>query len=262
MDIPVRLEIAIGQECPIYFANALRLTNQRPLFTVPLKKSSRVNLVRQRFNPNQTRVGPKTMKRNLKAKYLLPLVSFALLAVCGFFIGCQHASEAAVESAAIQESTTPNLPVAEEKGMLGKASDLLNKAKDSSGQTAQGASKWVQDRLGGAAEAGGQSAEDSMKWANETFQSLKDQGLTSASDTGEWLTQDWRNMESWEYDVKEYENIDEKELVKSLNEMGVRGWECFNVQGNLHYFKKPTHSYLRQLPFKDLLRLIPLMDKQ
>ncbi|MFK7767929.1 MAG: hypothetical protein AB8B55_11965 [Mariniblastus sp.] len=207
------------------------------------------------------------MKLKRSTKLFLPLTCLAVLSTCAFS-GCQQsdgliaASESAVKQNPKPAETTTAEQAPEEKSMLDQASDIFGKAATTSGETASGASKWVQDKIGSVAEAGSQASDDSMKWANETFESLKKQGLTTASDTGEWLTQDWRNMESWEYEVKDYSNADPEMLVKELNAMGKRGWDCFSVQGTRHYFKKPTHSYLRQLPFKDMLRLIPLMDKQ
>ena len=200
------------------------------------------------------------MNRNFTTSFILPLACFASIAISGFFVGCQPSDAPAM---GVQEKESARAaPPTQEKGMLDKATDLMKQAKDSGGETAMGASKWVQDKLGGAAQAGGQTAEDTLKWANDAFKSLKDQGLTTASDTGEWLTQDWRNMESWQYKVKTYQGGLEDEMLEAkMNEMGTKGWECFNIQGNSYYYKKPTHSYLRQLPFRDLLRLIPLMEK-
>lgn len=151
-----------------------------------------------------------------------------------------------------------------ESGVLGKASKLFEKAKSKTGESASGASQWVQDKIGGAADAGSQTADDTWKWANETFDSLKAQGLTTATDTSEWLGQDWNNMESWQYKVITLAGTDE-ELTEQLNAIGKNGWECFNTEAKNEgtfrfYLKKPTFSYLRQLPFKDVIKLVPMMN--
>ena len=149
-----------------------------------------------------------------------------------------------------------------EEGVLGKATRLFNKAKSKSGDTASGASKWVQDKFNGAADAGSQTADDTMKWANDTFESLKSQGLTTAKSTSEWLGQDYTNMDSWEYKVITLDGTDE-ELAAKLNEFGKLGWDCFNTEakstGTRFYFKKQTFSYMRHLPFKDIIKLVPAM---
>lgn len=148
-------------------------------------------------------------------------------------------------------------------GVLGTASKIIEKAKSKGGSTASGASKWVQDKISGATEAGNQTADDTLQWANQTYDSLKSQGLTTAKSTSEWLGQDWSNMESWEYKVITLAGTDD-ELAEQLNAFGKQGWECFNTQpkGEItrFYLKKPTFSYLRQLPFKDVIKLIPMMN--
>jgi len=157
----------------------------------------------------------------------------------------------------------PEAAPEQEPGVLDKAGDLLKKATAKGGQTAKGAGKWVQDKWGSAADAGDQSAEETWNWANETFEMLKSKGLTTASDTSQWLEEDWSNMESWEYKVVTLGDTDEG-LTKTLNELGKQGWECFETEnktdGTRFYFKKRTFSYLRHLPFKDLIKLAPLMN--
>lgn len=172
---------------------------------------------------------------------------------------------------------------AEPAGVLEKAGDLFDQAKEKTGKTAKdasgwvkdkfsdaaestgdaakGASGWVQDKIGGAAEATGETAEETMKWASDTFKSLKEKGLTTASDTSEWLTQDWKNMQSWEYKVINIEETDNEALTAKLNELGKEGWDCLHISGSKHYFKKPADSYLRHLPFNDFIKLVPLIHK-
>jgi hypothetical protein len=173
-----------------------------------------------------------------------------------------HTPTALVESNDPQEvqEETKQEP---ESGVLGTAGKLLEKAKSKSGSTAAGASKWVQDKLSGAASAGNETADDTWEWANDTFESLKSKGLTTATSTSEWLGQDWNNMESWEYKVVTLGGTDEK-LAEKLNAFGKQGWECFHTEpkteGTRFYLKKPTFSYLRQLPFKDVIKLVPMMN--
>lgn len=164
-----------------------------------------------------------------------------------------------------QQEKTPAAGSAEtveqEGGVLKTAGDLFEKAKSGTGATAKGAKDWVQDKLSGAASASGEAADDTMKWATDTFNSLKDKGLTTASDTSEWLTQDWKNMQSWEYKtVAITEATDGNSIDDQLNKLGGQGWECFHVEGTMFYFKKPADSYLRHIPFKDYIKLVPLLQ--
>ena len=145
----------------------------------------------------------------------------------------------------------------QEDSFLKKAGDALEKATSSGSEAGQ----WVQEKLGGAAESSGQTAEDTLKWASETFESLRSQGLTTANDTGQWLTQDFNAMESWQYKVITLGELSDEDATAKLNELGSEGWECIQTDGSRFFFKKPGHSYLRRLPFKDIIRLVPLMNQ-
>ena len=157
------------------------------------------------------------------------------------------------------------VPAAEAKeGMLKKAGDLFDRAKSTTGSTAQGAKDWMQDKIGGAADASSAATEDTIKWATDTFESLKSQGLTTASDTSEWLQQDWKNMESWEYQIVSMDEKTDAEKTDELNKLGKNGWECYHVsdgQVEKFYVKKRRESYLRHLPFKDFIKLVPLLQQ-
>ena len=149
----------------------------------------------------------------------------------------------------------------EGKGMLEAAGDFLKKAKSGTGATAMGAKDWVQKKIGDAATASGESASDAMGWANDTFESLKESGLTNAENTSQWLTQDWKNMQSWEYKSMVLEVTGDVSADDQLNRLGAQGWECFHVDSGTFYFKKPADSYLRHLPFRDVIKLVPLLQQ-
>jgi len=148
-----------------------------------------------------------------------------------------------------------------ESGFLKTAGDLLQQAKSGTGATAAGAKDWVQKKIGDAATASGESASDAMGWANDTFESLKESGLTNAENTSQWLSQDWKNMQSWEYKTIVLEANGENSADDQLNQLGSQGWECFHVDSGTFYFKKPADSYLRHLPFRDVIKLIPLLNQ-
>ena len=164
-------------------------------------------------------------------------------------------SEQLPAEAAQQEEET-----AEASGLLGKAGKLLSDAKEATGQQASSTGQWLQGALDGATDSTGSAVDGSLDWANETFKSLKDQGLTTASSTGQWLSEDWQNMESWEYKVLASSSVSEEELEDKLNELGKQGWECFSIDDQRMIFKKASESYLKRLPFKDVLRLAPLLN--
>ncbi len=148
--------------------------------------------------------------------------------------------------------------------VLEQASDLLGKAKDPGGISVSKAADWLQSQLDGAAETGSSTAEGTLGWATEMYQSLKEQGLTTAGSTREWVADDWKNMGAWEYKVFEMEGLGPMEIEKKLTELGKQRWECFHVMtlsGNTRmFFKRPAKSYLKNVPLKDMMRLIPLLD--
>lgn len=146
-------------------------------------------------------------------------------------------------------------------GLFGKARDLYDKGKKAADMSNK-AQKWLSDAIdeSGAADAG----EDAMDWANKMFKSLKDQGLTTAGDAQEWLSEDLKNMNGFQYKVIRITTTDSPEkMEKELNQLGSNGWECFHVSENKSnqtmFFKKAKNSYLKKLPVRDMLRLIPLM---
>lgn len=161
-----------------------------------------------------------------------------------------------------QEATDEFAP--EEKSALRKAAELLKKAQSSGGDSAGQATKWMQDVLGDASESGGATAQGALDWTNDMYQSLKDQGLTTAGSTTEWLSEDWNKMGAWEYKVIALEGMSPTEMESKLNELGAQRWECFHVasspNGQTMYFKKHAKSYLKHVPLKDMMKLIPLLD--
>ncbi len=166
-------------------------------------------------------------------------------------------TEMTLQAEAQQASTPPKT----DQGLLKTAGDFLQKAKSGTGTTAIEAKDWVQKKIGDAATASGESASDALSWANDTFESLKESGLTSADNTSQWLTQDWKNMQSWEYKTVTLGNTEGGSAEEQLNQLGAEGWECFHVETGRFYFKKPADSYLRHLPFRDVIKLIPLLNQ-
>ena len=153
------------------------------------------------------------------------------------------------------------------KGYFERASDALKRAKSSGNSQAEAAEKWLNKQISGATESTTDAVQDSGDWANETYKMLKGQGLTTANSVGEWLSDDIRNMDSWEYKVVRL-SLSSPDLEKRLNGLGAKGWELASV--SVHetpahqpqhtlVFKKSRRSYLRSVPLKDLLPLIPLM---
>ena len=160
-----------------------------------------------------------------------------------------------------QSGQLPEAAQQESPGPMDRAGKLLSGAKQAGGKQVEKTGEWIKGAWDGASDTTGNAVEGSLDWANQTFKTLKDQGLTTASSTGQWLSEDWQNMESWKYKVLATNSIPAEQLEAKLNELGKQGWECFSVDDQRMIFKKASESYLRRLPFKDILRLAPLLNQ-
>jgi hypothetical protein len=148
-------------------------------------------------------------------------------------------------------------------GAVEKAHQAFDNVKSSGAVKFDEAKKWLTDVAHQAAETGGATAGDAATWANDLYNSLKEKGLTTAGSATEWLSDDIRNMGAFEYKVITLDGRDPARVEKQLNELGQQRWECFHVTGEgeqmVFYLKKDRRSYLKNVPVKDLMKLIPLM---
>ena len=209
-------------------------------------------------------------------KSLFVLASFSaaivVLGICGCDTGTGDtiaASTPTLDPPQVTESATP-IPVQQStqadpesdplsEGFGGAVSDLMKKAKQSA-PSMQVARKWLNDAGGATSE----TADETMEWVNKTYKYLSDQGLTTAKDAKEWVSEDWNAINAWEYKVVEAGTADVELLDAALNESGKARWECFHVSespaGTRFYMKRQKRSYLKNIPLKDLLKLVPLLD--
>jgi hypothetical protein len=151
-------------------------------------------------------------------------------------------------------------------GLLSKASQLLKKAADAGSQEADAANKWLNERLEDVGSTGADVAGDVAQWANDMFESLKDQGLTTAANTSQWITEDIRNINALKYKIVKVSLDDLSAVEKQLNSLGELKWDCFHAveKGGetILFFKKERRSFLKNIPFRDLMKLVPLMGSE
>ncbi len=154
----------------------------------------------------------------------------------------------------------------DDASILNRAAQILDRAKQSGSSQAGVASEWLSERMQDVSESTSQAADNTGEWATDTFQYLKEQGLTTANSTQEWLSEDIQNMGAWHYKVVTLDLTDPPaEMEVTLNELGKERWECFHVLPSTDgqttlFFKKSRRSYLKSIPFKDVMRLLPLMS--
>ena len=205
---------------------------------------------------------------------------FVILVSCGFiFSACSNNSETSnvevpaptkttiSESAPLVKVSEPQEQEKEEKksragGLLDMANKILDKVESESDE-AKKAKEWMNDKFGG--ESGGESfiPEDAAKWAADAFGKLKDKGMTTAANPSEWLKEDIRNMNALKYKIVKVSLDDLDALEDQLNKMGQLKWDCFHVAekggDTILFFKKEKRSILKNIPVRDMMKLVPLM---
>ena len=181
--------------------------------------------------------------------------------------GCSETSvvaeNAGSDNASTVESSTADegSPATQEKdkpkqGLLDKASQLLDQAKSTGQGGSETAKEWLGNKLKQATEKSTDTTEDSVQWAFDMYESLKEKGLTQSKSAKDWLAEDFKSMGAWEYKVQ---LIPIEGVEKELNKLGTERWECFQVKDNTYFFKRQKQSYLKAIPLRDLMRLVPLM---
>jgi len=77
----------------------------------------------------------------------------------------------------------------------------------------------------------------------------------------EWAKQDLGRIGDWEYLVTELPLSDTERVQGRLNELGAERWECIWIHTTANktsfIFKRPTKSYLRNIPLSQLMKLVP-----
>lgn len=199
----------------------------------------------------------------------------AILLITVLVLGCNSAATtvsdpttAVLETDIVQQEQddqeeSSDDPKSATKGLLDFASKIIKEQSDSGNETAKKAQDWMTDKFGEASDSGSQIADDAAKWAADAYQSLKDKGLTSADNAKDWLTEDIRNMNALKYKIVKISMDDLDAVEDQLNDLGKLRWDCFHAVekdgDTILFFKKERRSVLKNIPVKDMLRLVPLM---
>lgn len=77
----------------------------------------------------------------------------------------------------------------------------------------------------------------------------------------DWAVQDVKKLGDWEYRAVTVPAGGTDAVERTLNELGNGRWECFWVverDGETELFlKRPVRSYLKHIPLRDLLKVLP-----
>lgn len=180
-----------------------------------------------------------------------------LLAVAMLQCGCAEPAGGIAAAPAMAQQEQEQ----EATGIVDKVSGLVKSAKSKAPSLDD-----MKKMLDNAGDATGDVANDTLKSINDLYQSLSDQGLTQAKSASEFVKNDWNGMNAWEYKVLDVASADLAGLETKLNEVGKERWDCFHVSesgaSTKFYLKRQKKSYLKNIPLKDLLILVPFLDNE
>ncbi len=93
------------------------------------------------------------------------------------------------------------------------------------------------------------------------YEEAKERGEEVPQDIYEWAKEDIRRMDTWEYTILKLNPAELEEQVEAMNALGKERWECVDTvrigDEIVAIFKRPVRSYLRHVPLRELLWLLP-----
>ena len=105
---------------------------------------------------------------------------------------------------------------------------------------------------------------DYTEQLKELYEKAKEAGEQVPEDVYDWAKEDVKKMGTWEYKVVTLSANTSTEIEAELNKLGQEKWQCFWVEKEdgrvTFYFRRQARSYLKTLPFREILRIIPLED--
>lgn len=186
--------------------------------------------------------------------------------------GCQQQQEAEATKEEPVVADTEQVAANDETAQAAESDDdaywdgitqLYEQAKASGQTTAENASEWLGEVYDKTTTASKNAADVTASHVEKMYQDAKQRGETTATSAKDWVLDDISRMGAWEYKTLSVASNDPSEIESKLNELGAQRWDCFHADQRgattTFYFKKPTRSYLRQIPARELLKLIPLL---
>ena len=139
-------------------------------------------------------------------------------------------------------------------------------AKDSGSTTTNSAAHWFAEQYELTTKSASETAGSASKWVTDLYSNAVESGETTAVSAKDWVVDDISRIGTWQYKVV-LVGASPRAMEEKLNKLGAERWEAFSVKevpasrgSFLISFKRPHRSYLRQLPAKDLLKLVPLFQ--
>ena len=95
----------------------------------------------------------------------------------------------------------------------------------------------------------------------QNFEKWKTSSEDLSKKVTSWVKEDVHKAGAWEYKILETNFDDFATLEKQLNELGAKRWECFWIDRKdnklILFLKKSKFSYIRSIPAKELIHLVP-----
>ena len=108
------------------------------------------------------------------------------------------------------------------------------------------------------------NSDEILKSVQEMYEKAKRSGEQVPESIYDWTKEDLNKINDWEYKVVAVMKSEMPEVENILNETGKNRWQCFWVDKEkgraVFYFRRQARSYLKTLPFRELLRILPLED--
>lgn len=185
-------------------------------------------------------------------------LSILFVAVICSCIGCSSEPVAPAKTVTAIKTAQEVQYTEGESSFSDKFDDLVDHAKSNTPSMDD-----VKTMLTSVGDTTEKTTDDAMAWANEMYKSLSEQGKTHTGNVKDWIAEDWNNASAWEYQVISVDDNDPAMLQEKLNEAGKQRWDCFHVSdggtATTFYMKRQKKSYMKNLPLRDMLKLVPLV---
>lgn len=191
------------------------------------------------------------------------IVVVMTMAVHGQVVAEQNPAKSGAETAGVQEAkkTETANPTFYEQ-----LQHYYEQAKESGATTTSSAAHWFAEQYELTTKSASETASSATTWVTDLYSSAVESGETTAGNAKDWVVDDISKIGTWQYKVV-LVGASARAMEEKLNKLGAERWEAFSVKevptsrgSFLISLKRPHRSYLRQLPAKDLLKLVPLFQ--
>lgn len=172
---------------------------------------------------------------------------------CGRFGWAQEVAETTPGPVSVDAADHPP------PGFLHALQQQYLRAYEAGETTARTSGQWLSELYENGVGSATEATSSATSWLGSLYKHAVSTGETSARSATDWVSEDVGKIGTWEYRVLEIRG-GPTAIEKRLNEMGRQRWECFAVQPDRLFLKRPHRSYLQQLPARELLRLAPLFQ--